>query len=335
MKKRMTKPMNESIDSLDRVVKGEVEANAHLDTTEAVAYDESNKADKRVEEIKNELDKKADGINGDAPESPKVKTNNTYTKTYKLDESVEDFAIGTMSLDDFSDEEDYDYYLDFDMFDFIHKLCVFDEGRNMTANPLSGEKKKYNRFASHGEEESSRIVVDKDGNIVLGAETAAYFNDIMRILDTYKIDYEGPTATRNSDYPFHLLIHVPMMAPNYPMLVADYFEDMGLDIEDAMYDKKWKARYTNAIDKINKENERELAKRQRERRADAPRNDSRVKTLFDKAVTLAYQQGDISIEDHLKNLYATLDGEGLRYSKTTVKNNFMDAVQDEDFDDEE
>lgn len=334
MKKRMTKRMDESIDSLDRVVKGELGASVHLDTVEADAYNEEQKIDKKVNEIKDDLKKKGDAISTKSPNAPKVKTQNTYTKTYKLDESVEDFAIGTMSLDDFSDEDDYDAYLDFDMFDFIHKLCVFDEGKNMTANPLASEKKKYNRFAAHGEEESSRIVVDKDGNIVLGAETAAYFNDIMRILDTYKIDYEGPTATRNSDYPFHLLIHVPMMAPNYPMLVADYFEDMGLDIEDAMYDKKWKARYTNAIDKINKENERELAKRQRERRADAPRNDSRVKTLFDKAVTLAYQQGDISIEDHLTQLYATLDGEGLRYSKTAVKKNFLAAVEN-DFDDEE
>lgn len=335
MKKRMTKPMNESIDSLDRVVKGDVEANAHLDTTEAVAYDESNKADKRVEEIKNELDKKADGINGDDTESPKVKTNNTYTKTYTLDESLEDFRLEAMSLDDFDDkDDDYDYLLDFDMFDFISKLCQYDGSRNATANPLKDKKKKYNRFGTDSAEDSSHITTDMNGNIVLGHNEGDYFADIMEILDKYQIDYRGPVATPNEDFKFHLYIDVPMLAPNYPMLVGDYFEDIGMSLNDVMYDDKWGDKYHKAIDKINKSNEKELDKRQRNRRADAPKNDSRVKTLFDKAVTYAYQRGDISVEDHLTQLYATLDGEGLRYSKTAVKKNFLAAVED-DFDDEE
>ena len=333
MKKRMTKPMNESIDSLDRVVKGEVEANAHLDTAETVAYDESNKADERVEEIKNELDKKADGINGDAHEAPKVKTNNTYTKTYKLDESLEDFDLETMSLDDYSDEDDYDNLLDFDMFEFIHKLCVYDISMNATANPLTG-KKKYNRFGNTSEGGYSQITADRNGNIVLGADEEAYFGDIMSILDKYQIDYIGPVATPNADFKFHLTVDVPKLAPNYPMLVGDYFEDIGINPNEVMYDGTWGDRYKKALDKINKSNEKELAKRQRDRRADAPKNDSRVKTLFDKAVTYAYQRGDISVEDHLIQLYATLDGEGLRYSKTTLKKNFLAAVED-DFDDEE
>ena len=334
MKKRMTNTINESINTLTDVVDGKIGATVQMTPTEATVYKDTKTVEKHLNDMKDDLDKKANEIRTDSPEEPKVKDKNTYTKTYVLDESLEDFDLQTMSLDDYSDEDDYDNLLDFDMFEFIHKLCVYDVSMNATSNPLADKKKKYNRFANSAEGDYSQIATDRDGNIVLGANETSYFEDIMEILDRYQIDYIGPVATPNADYKFHLTIDVPKLAPNYPMLVGDYFEDIGINPNEVMYDGTWGDRYKKALDKINKENDKELQKRERQRRVDG-KEDTTYLRIFKDAVTFAYQRGDISLEDHLKSLYTKLDDAGVRYSKVAVKKKFMDEFEDDEFEDEE
>lgn len=309
----MTKKINESIDSLERVVTGELGASVHLDTAEADAYNEEKKIDHRVEEIKSELDKRSEPIIAKEIKTDAVKNKSIYTKQYTLDESIADFDLKATlneatTIDMLDDEDDEDTYLDFTMQDFVMSLANYESSKHATVNPIEPGK-KYTRFRADAEDGYSQITTDGNGNVILGSDTLSDFDYIMKILDYYKIDYEGPKETRFQDFKYHLYIDVPKLAPGYPMLMVDYFEDMGMDPGDAMTQKGWGDRYRARQKKVNKE------------LVDYGKS-TKMRKLIADAIAAAKASKDIPIQTHLTNLYAKLDELGVKYSKTAIKQRF-------------
>ena len=127
MKIRSSKQLKESMSNLDRVVNfkdDSVEVHSDMGIVMTDAYDESIKNVAKVEEIQDELDKKAETIIPEDPEAP-LNVKNDYTATLKLDESFDDFDL-TEARKRVSarDENDSDKYLDYDMFEFVYELLA-------------------------------------------------------------------------------------------------------------------------------------------------------------------------------------------------------------------
>ena len=344
-----TSILNESIDSLDNVINGEIGANTHLDTTEASAYNDECVIDKHLEEVDKDLKKKATSVTPGSSKRDTMNIKNTYTKTYTLDESLKDFNLKESLLEDtddkgnalwksLSDKDDENPYLDFTMQDFVTSLANYSSSIHATVNPLE-KGVKYKRFRNDTEKGFSQISTDGAGNISLGSDDASDFDYISKILDTYGIKHSAPIHTKYADWEYHMHIDVPKIAPGYPMLMVDYFEDRGIDPASVMASDKWADGYRNAVAKLQKEAEKELSRlekdRQRRQKAKERAGESpALKSIYDKAVTYAWQRGDIELSDHLKSLYAELDAAGVAYSKTAIKKKFMAEFEDE-FEDED
>lgn len=354
----MTRRMNETaLDNVAKVVEGEVEASSHVDATTAVAYTEEKEINHRLSDIKKKMDSSAKAV---MPEERKVETpkvKNTYTKTYTLDESIKDFNIksylkeatalaydpkkeGNALWQSLSDDDEDDPYFDYTMQDFVTSLANYSGSGSATANPLE-RGKKYKRFSLDTKKGIPQITTDRFGNgdIHLGSDDVKDFDDIMAILDIYKIKYTGPVKTPGQDWDYHLYIDVPKTAPGYPMLMVDYFEDIGIDPGSVMSDVKWGDRYRRAQAKLAKNADIELDRLKRQRAkdraaSDKQGNENRLKSIYDDAVTTAWRRGDIDLDTHFSNMLSTLDAEGIRYSKIKLKKQFMDEFED-DFEDED
>jgi hypothetical protein len=94
MKQRMKKPVKESMDNIQKVVNGDTDVVATVDVVTADAIDANNAAVKHKEEVEQKLFKMAEegGTPSPNPEYGKMKEN-TYTKRYTLDESLQDFKL--------------------------------------------------------------------------------------------------------------------------------------------------------------------------------------------------------------------------------------------------
>lgn len=325
----------ENIVALDNVKKvaedKTIPANTEIDVNMSNAYIESKDAAEHVTNVIKELDKTAEEIKTDAPETPKIKAKNMYTKL-TLDESIQDFNL---SLKDLSDESDEDIYLDYDMFDFVYGLVTEDWPR--PKNPLGRRMRKFQHTDSDDYAKSnemtgmSQVATDPNGNVVIYANTADAFNDVREACDYYHLTYSDvrPKMNKDSHWAFNMTINVPMTSDGYPVMVEDFFAEYGWSLSDVIEDHKVGGGKSANWGKTYEKN---AAKD----RADATKyvNDRAVEDIFDKFVNKAAVNGDIDLDVFIKEMFAELDSKNLSYSKVSLKRRFISEFED-NFEDED
>lgn len=332
MSKRRIK--SESIENLKRVVDNEeqIPTMIALDPVTADAYIQSEKAEEHIEEINDELEKKADEIITESPSAGKEIENN-FTAKLVLDESISDFSLteDTDSTQDGRSRKVYevdeeDDYLDYDMFDFIYGLVTDCWPKPL--NPLGGRLRKFMYVGSdkYIDNPNSSESSDGHGQVATSGDTievysndVADFDGIKKICDMYKFKYSGPTEkkSKSSHWNYSFSIQVPCESSGYPMMVEDYFEDLGKKLEDVMPSDFCK-QYRKRQAKIEAEVEKRLAERE-------------VEKMVNKAIMMAARDQE-PLDVHLKKLYADLDAANLTYQKQKIKKAFTDAFNDEDED---
>ena len=316
--------------------------NVTMDLTTADAYDDSLTADKALEEVKTQLDKQAEEIKTSDPEIPETPVKNYATDKIKLDEEFTDFSIddlkdnSSVSANDAmdtakadgrshreNDDDGMDTFLDYDMFDFIYGLVT--DTYPKPKNPLNHKLRKFMYTGSddylntNSNAGVGQVATDMNGSIVVYADDSSEFNDIKEICDLYHLSYDGPTPKSSSlsRWNFSFTIHVPMTSEGYPMMVDDYFANIGLTINDVM-DADFSSKYNKRTAKLNKDAENEL-------------NTIRVEKVYHDYVTKAANSND-DLNIFIKELFTALDNAGLKYSKVALKKRFLKEFED-DFED--
>lgn len=122
---RSSKELKEAIQNVDKVIETDsIDAVVEVDPILASAYIENKDAEQHVEEILDELTDKAEEVVEDSPEAS-LPLENIYTKSLKLDESIEDFRLcedGRKHREAARDDNDTDLYLDYDMSEFVYEM---------------------------------------------------------------------------------------------------------------------------------------------------------------------------------------------------------------------
>ena len=337
MKKfKSSRELKESIKNMEPVLDNNVGIDAHteIDVVMADAIVHSAENDKHIEEVKDELNKKAEEIATDNPDEGKV-VKNAYTAPLKLDESLEDFILEALpkgTTHSGFDARKYkvmdqteDKHLDFDMYDFI--LCLVSNDWPKPLNPFT-KTTKIRKFeqaprVKKGEIENIDDYVPQVGSdgesVTVMANDLDAFSDIIDISRVYEFKTKGPSVSRNaaSYWKYSFTIYVPMISENYPMLVADYFEGLGMTMYDVLPAPFAKTYYNK------------LAKIQKERTAAVDLN-----AEIEAAITAASRDNTRELEDFLNDLYTKLDDYKVSYDKEYVEKTFMDAFAD-DYEDEE
>lgn len=322
-----------ALKNIDKVVDGEtapLEASTHVDLVTAAAYQDSVAAAEHVEEVSKELEEKAEEITTEAPEAPKVKEDSVYTKKYVLDESIEDFSTSTQKT---RVNDDADRYVNFDMFDFIYNL--FSSETDALIRPkkaLSNIKTKKDEpkpsfnyqgsdtYTSETGEEgingTPQISTDMDGNILLYKDNESDFDIVKELCDEYELSYEGPVKRRAPwvRWAYSFKVIVPTYADGTPMAAEDYFEDIGISMEDVMA-----TGFTSKRDN-------DLTK---------DTDNSIIDTVYDKWTKIAARNND-PLKKYIKGMFAELDELGVNYAprKKELTDKFNDYFND-DFEDEE
>lgn len=259
----------------------------------------------------------------------KVEAEEPVKTKLTLDESIEDFAIEKSSKRNVEDESDR--YTDYDMFDFIYSL--FSSETDSLIRPLkalSNEKKKKNNnspafmyqgsddyideLGEQGLQGVGQVSTDRDGNVVLYQDEISNFDKVIDICDEYEFEYSGPEAKRAPwvRWNFSFTITVPTTASGYPMEVEDYFEKIGIPIEEVMPAEFIKGR-SKGYKKFNDE--------------------VSVKVIFDKYVKKAALSND-PLEGFIKDMFKELSASGVKFDRNVLKASFLDKFND-DFEDEE
>ena len=297
---------SESIENLKRVVEvkdDNVEIVGDMGVVMADAYAESVKNEEHIEEVKDDLEKKADYIKTENPDTGK-EVKNEFTAKLVLDEAMEDYVAPQPSKPTkVYDDDQFDTYWDMDMFDFIYELVSISDPRRKPIDPLG---RPHARFSVTGRDkyagltdEQKRIEKDREKKMIadgvdvnqVGAsqvassgnyiEVYAYdlfrFDDIREICKIYKFKTKGPEETyklkRNRfmmaakdewiTYPYVFRIYVPCDNSGYPMMIEDYFETLGLKLEDVMnagfceHYRKIEARIQAEADKLREKEEKD------------------------------------------------------------------------------
>lgn len=142
-----------------------------MDVTLANAYIEHQKNQDRVDEIQAELEKKADSIKIESPDTGKDIKNN-YTKKLTLEEDFEDFSISSSTVTpilkedvmDDEDDDDWDPHLDYSMMDFLYD-CFRGLQGNSNRNPdpkrFLGLSRNFHTFSEVRRDRYSKPVKDK------------------------------------------------------------------------------------------------------------------------------------------------------------------------------
>ena len=326
-----------ALDNLENVLTDkDIPANVEVDPVTANAYIESKKAAEHVEEVKEELEERAEEIATKNPEEPEVKGKDMYTTKLTLDESLEDFDINADIKKRVNDEDDR--YLDFDMFDFIYNL--FSSETDSLIRPkkaLSNIKSKrgrsndndkpsfnYSGFDSYtkGEDEDNaalgtpQISSDMDGNILLYKDNESDFDIVIDLCNEYKLKYEGPVSRRATwvRWAYSFKIYVPTYSDGMPMSVEDYFEDIGIPLEEVM-----------PQDFISK----------REASLNKDTDNSLIDTIYDKWVKKAARSND-PLDIFIKSMFNEMSELDINYSsrKKELKDKFI-AEFDDNFGDDE
>ena len=319
-----------AVDNIAKVAENEtIPANTELDPTMANAYVESKEAAEHVNEVEEELNKKAEEVVTNNPEAPEVKEKNMYTKL-TLDESVEEYKAPYADL---SDESDEDEYLDYDMYDFIYGIVT--DSWPKPKNPLNHPIRKFqytgedDYVKTNSNKGTPQVAADIDGNIVVYADTVADFDDVRAVCEHYHIVCRDvqPRRSKESRWAFNMTIEVPTVSGGYPMMAEDFFEQYGLTMEDVIEDHKVgggkSANWGKTYDKKTAKDRKEL---------DATRNDYEVEKIYKKYYDKAAWSND-PIDNFIKDMFAELDSEGLKYSKPKLKKRFVQDFED-DFEDD-
>lgn len=95
MKSRMKKPVKEAMENIERVINGDTDVVATVDVVTADAIDNDKAAKEHKDGVNKELDKRAkdSGVSDQKAEYGSKIKENTYTKKYTLDESLQDFSM--------------------------------------------------------------------------------------------------------------------------------------------------------------------------------------------------------------------------------------------------
>lgn len=215
--------------------------------------------------------------------------------------------------------EDRDHYLDFDMFDYIYSLvCTIDDYSNVI-NPIGKPLKKFDNY-----ELNSQVFTDGKSNIIIETTVPEDFNNLLEVCNLYKFSYDGPiqkTDINRGNIYYRVVIHVPMAAKEYPMMLEDYFTDLGVPLDKVM-PAKWLMHYRNKLSKIKKEQDSML-------------NDSAVESIYQKYVTEAWRRGDIEIAEHYQHMVDELRESGLEFKKNLLRKRFFNEFEDDEYDEEE
>lgn len=320
---------NESMDNVHRVVGNkQIDTVAHVDLVTAAAIQDDLVQKEHLEEVNKDLTDAADSVKSEKEEEPDVPVKNEFTAKLVLDEEVSDFKLAeseTKKLDGRSDKvfdpDGSDEHLDYDMFDFIYGLVTDTWPKPL--NPLGHRMRKFmyigsDKYAGDAEDTSDghSQVASSGDTIEVYANKVTDFSDIEEVCKLYKFTYSGPTPKRNKltywDYSFR--INVPCLSSGYPYMVEDYFETIGMTLEDVMpadFCKKYREKQS----KLEAESQQYF-------------NQKEVDNLVNKAITTAAQDNTEPLEVHLKRLYIELNTAGLTYKKKEIKTAFMNAFDD-------
>ena len=354
MKIRSSKQLKESMGNIDRVVNfknDDVEVHSDMDIVMTDAYDESIKNVEAVAAIKDDLEKAADGITPENPEAPAA-VKNEYTAELKLDESLEEFDLNEARERVASrDENDSDKYLDYDMFEFVYELLA--AGAKGITNiapktPVVWRKKVTYRKNKDGEKVPAKEVWGwfpmqkfmpagsddakyggkNEGTgvpqiSVDGTDIIVYANDLDDLKQAadgvaqYKIKCGEPQPKLNlaSHWDYSMKVFVPVYSDGEIMLMSDYLDEIGMNVDDVMPPANAKTFKTKFA------------------QADAASKDVSKKVIYDKHVTRAFRDGSLDLEDVYSDMCAEMNAAGI-ICDDALHAKFMAEFED-DFSDEE
>lgn len=216
---------------------------------------------------------------------------------------------------------------DMDMFDFVYSAVSTVDSYERIRNPFDHKLFKFDKPVRGKDSDSSEMlnprVFSDGGNITVCSDNLEDFNDILAICEMYKIKNSSPREMPQPTYywKYHLTIEIPVLSDGYPMLVEDYFSDIGFTLREVMCDL-----FCDGYEA----HQRRLKKEQDEHLAEVA-----FKRIYDNAVTYAWQRGDIPLAEHFSNLIQKLTDNGVPFKKTLLRNKFMSEFADDDGDDEE
>ena len=318
-----------AMENMNKVIDNKIApANTEIDVVTTNAVLEDKEAVEHVEEVKDELNKRAEEIKTEDPAAPEVKVKNIYTKL-KLEESVSDFDV--KSLADDSDEDDY---LDYDMFDFAYGLVTDDWPR--PKNILGRRIRKFQHTDSDDYIKTneptgmSQVGTDMVGNVVVYSNDPDAFDDVKQMCDYYHLTYSNvrPSSNKNSHWAYNFTINVPMTGAGYPVMAEDFFAQFGWTLEDVIESNKtgggksanWGTTYAKRAEKDRSQTSTYV-------------NDRAVDAVYDKYVRLASTNGDMPLDGFINDMLTELKGKNLKYSAAKLKKKFLDEFND-DFEDD-
>ncbi len=278
---------NESLLNMSRVMNNEkVAPVTALDSTTTTAIVDNEAAEAKLEEVKKELDKTAEGIAGEKPEEKEAPIKNVFTAKVTLQEDLEDFSDTQKDgrSNKLFDDDGMNVYLDYDMFQFILDLfvtipefeTVFPESMFPEIDIVSKDGKRVTKrrvrssfmyqgsddyLTGEGVKGVSQVGTEGD-NIVLYGDTLDVFKSVKVLCDYFGLKYTEPRERRSpsSRWAFSMKIYTPMMSRGYPEMFIDYIEKQGLDYHDFMK-SRFITGYERALQKENEEKNEVICQR--------------------------------------------------------------------------
>ena len=317
----ITKLMNEALANVDNVLdadqpKAVTAADLHI----ANAYIENKAAEKHVQDVNNDLQKAAKVVTPSTKTTEKTTVNNVFTTTGALEEDVTPVKVDGRANKVIEKEDTT--VLDYDMFDFIYGLVTSSEIR--PKNPVSMKPRTFLYVGNDKYKPSSNEVSDlSDGHNQVGTSGNTidlYSNDetafdwITEVCKKYKFRYEGPRDAKSTACYWSKVftIYVPTVSNGYPYMIEDYFETLGLTMEDVM-----PKAFCDAYRKCQNALQAEIKLLQ----------DARVvKQKVSAAIRKAALDSE-PLKKHLEALYAELDAANLTYLQTDVRRMLYNAFK--------
>ena len=264
---------NESLSNMKDIVDAENPiATTTLNPIESQAIIDSEKFENHIDAVKSELDDKAKDIIVDNPEDTEPDVKNIFTSKLTLKEDLADFNDTTSKPKKVYEQTDEDFFLDYDMYDFIYGLFV-SNAEYPPKIPRQLYTGRVNKFLGQGSdsyaidptnEEGSGIKgipqVGTDGdNVVLYSDKKEDFDSVIKVCDLFKLKYKGPDekSSSYSRWKWSIKIITPTTAPGYPEMLEDYMDTLGLTIEDVM-SKDFAKNYRKHQEKENDVKNKEL-----------------------------------------------------------------------------
>ena len=290
--------LNEKIENLEQVMTNKVaEPVAAMDHVMVDAYLQSEKVDKHLQEVADELNEKAEAVILDPPaDNAEKMPKNMYTENkLKLEEDFSDFESGIKESpkkdgrshrQSTRDENDGNKFLDYDMFTFVHDLFA---GQNCNTNPapktpmldnvrIVNRKTKevtygsrlMRKFMDSGvdSQKAERAEADRGlpqvavngTTIIISAPEREDLIDVIKACEIYHIACGEPYAAKSSIsyWPWRIDVQVPCDRPDHPMMLNAWLEREGFEVEDVMYPDFAKG-YRNAVAKVEKRHQKDDA----------------------------------------------------------------------------